>query len=89
MKKQMQEPKEWKIMFYETESGRCPINDFMNTLVEEDREDMIQKIEELKIIGNNIRRPKGNYLRDKIYELRITLANNNIRTLYFFVSKLI
>jgi hypothetical protein len=46
------EQKEWKIIFYKTETGRCPVNDFINSLAVEDREDMIQRIEELKIIGN-------------------------------------
>ena len=81
------EPKEWKIVLYETETGRCPVNDYMNTLGEEDKEDMLQRIEELKIIGNNIRRPKGDILRDKIYELRISLRDHNIRTLFFFCYK--
>ena len=78
------EHKEWEIILYTTKNGKCPVNDFMDTLSVDDKEDMIKKILYLKNVGNEIRRPQGDYLRDKIYELRITLANNNTRTLYFF-----
>jgi len=80
------EPKEWKIVLYETETGRCPVNNFINTLDEEDKQDMLKGIQYLKSVGNNIRRPHGDILRDKIYELRITLKNNITRTLFFFYN---
>jgi len=38
----------------------------------------------LNTVGIGLRRPQGDYLRDGIYELRITLSGNKIRTLYFF-----
>ena len=82
MKKQ--EQKEWKIKLYKTETGKCPIEDFMSKLSVTDKEDMLKGIEYLKDVGNDIRRPHGDYLRDKIYELRITLAFQQTRTLYFF-----
>ena len=79
-----QAQQEWKIKFYKTEAGKCPVNDFMKTLSTIERDKMVKRIAELKNIGYNVTRPKGAYLRDKIYELRITLANNETRTLFFF-----
>ena len=76
--------KEWKIIFYKTEDGKCPVDDFLETLSVADKEDVIEKIEYLKIVGNDIRRPHGAPLRDKIYELRVPLMNLITRTLYFF-----
>jgi len=76
--------KEWKIIFYKTETGKCPVDDFLETLSEVEAERMLKRIDELKTIGYNITRPKGSHLRDKIYELRITVANNETRTLFFF-----
>ena len=76
--------KEWKIIFYKTETGKCPVDDFLDTLSVADKEDVIEKIEYLKIVGNEIRRPYGAPLRDKIYELRVPLMNLITRTLYFF-----
>jgi len=78
--------KEWEIILYTTETGKCPVNDFMNGLSDKDRAEMIKKINYLKQVGNKIKRPRAAYLRDKIYELRITLTKNNTRTLYFFFN---
>ena len=78
-----QAQKEWKIILYEDEKG-CPINDFMKTLLPIDNEKMIRWINYLKSVGNNIRRPQADFLRDKIYELRVILTNNITRTLFFF-----
>ena len=80
----MEIKKEWKIILYTTKNGKCPVNDFMKTLSDNEKEKMLKRINELKTIGYNITRPKGSHLKDKIYELRITLLNNETRTLFFF-----
>ena len=79
-----QPPREWKIKLYKTETGKCPVNDFITTLSRKDEENITKSILHLQSVGHELRRPHGAYLRDDIYELRITLANNNTRTLYFF-----
>jgi len=76
--------KEWKIILYQTEEGISPIDDFLNLLSAADREKMTKWIEYLASVGPELRRPQGDYLRDDIYELRITLRGENTRTLYFF-----
>jgi len=76
--------KEWEIIFYTTEQGKCPVKDFMLTLSKPDFVDMTKRIEYLQTVGNDIRRPHGAPLRDKIYELRIPILNNETRILYFF-----
>ncbi len=42
------------------------------------------KIERLKLLGHNLRRPESDYLRDGIYELRVGFRGMNYRILYFF-----
>ena len=84
MKTKQKEQKEWQILLYKTEDGKCPVNDFMKSLNEKDFAEITKGIEYLKSVGFNIRRPHGDYLRDKIYELRIPILNNETRTLYFF-----
>ena len=42
------------------------------------------KLERLSNLGYELRRPEADYLRDKIYELRIGLQGINYRILYFF-----
>ena len=84
MKTEVNEKKEWKIIFYKKESGKCPIAEYLEKLSPLDKEFLLKWIQYLQEVGNEIRRPYGDYLRDKIYELRVELTNNNTRTLYFF-----
>lgn len=42
------------------------------------------RIERLRELGHELRRPEADYLRDGIYELRIRYRHENYRILYFF-----
>jgi phage-related protein len=78
--------KEWKIKVYRTADGKCPLRDFMRTLSREEKAIITDKIEYLKVHNINIRRPHADYIRDKIYELRMTLITHETRVLYFFFN---
>ena len=77
--------KEWKVILYETKAGKSPVNDFIATLTQNEKDWMAVCMEQLKKEGYKIRRPQADYLRDDIYELRIQLrGRKKARTLYFF-----
>lgn len=42
------------------------------------------RLERLKELGHELRRPEADYLRDDICELRVKLQSINYRVLYFF-----
>jgi hypothetical protein len=42
------------------------------------------RIERLKELGHELRRPEADLLRDGIHELRVNLQGINYRMLYFF-----
>ena len=42
------------------------------------------RIERLRDLGHELRRPEADYLHDGIYELRVGLRGMNYRMLYFF-----
>jgi phage-related protein len=42
------------------------------------------RLNRLQAMGNELRRPEADYLRDGIYELRIKYQRINYRILYFF-----
>lgn len=42
------------------------------------------KLERLRALGHELRRPEADYLRDGIYELRVRVGGVNYRMLYFF-----
>lgn len=44
------------------------------------------RLERLRELGHELRRPEADYLRDGIYELRVSLQGINYRMLYFFHS---
>ena len=46
------------------------------------------KIERLRELGHELRRPEADLLRDGIYELRIGRAGINYRILYFFQGRI-
>jgi len=76
--------KDWKIKFYKNDEGECPIQDFIETLSEKDKDKLYALLRELKNVGIGMRRPKADYLRDGIHELRIKFSQGSARPLYFF-----
>ena len=75
----------WEIEFYELPGGRCPVENFLSTL--DERKDLpyiMNSLDSLAEFGYQLKRPHADYLRDKIYELRINTRNGQFRLLYFY-----
>jgi phage-related protein len=74
-----------EIIFYKTDLGKCPVEDFLNSLTGKQAQKVIwvlKLIEEFKM-------PPAQYLQklvntDDIWEVRIQLGNNIFRLLGFF-----
>lgn len=47
----------------------------------------LARILRLAELGNELRRPEADYLRDGVYELRVRHGHVNYRILYFFFGK--
>lgn len=78
----------WEISFYEKPNGRVPTQEFLDNLSPIDDLPFIdRKLRLLEELGHHLRRPHSAYLRDKIYELRISTRNLQIRLFYFFFSR--
>jgi len=77
-----------EVVLYAKEDGTCPLLDWMDTLPPKAQDKCIVKIERLKEMGSDLRRPEADYLRDKIYELRAALQGIQYRILYFFHNKM-
>ena len=72
-----------EVVFY-AESGASPFLawvDAQQTKVQDKIFDAVARLEEL---GHGLRRPEAEYLRDGVYELRVTKGHVNYRPLYFF-----
>jgi phage-related protein len=73
-----------RVVLYREDDGRVPVLDWLDALPARAVVKCRVKIERLKELGHELRRPEGDYLRDGIYELRARLGSVNYRVLYFF-----
>ena len=62
--------------------------EWLDTLPANVQDKCVIKIERLRELGHELRRPEADLLRDGIYELRIGRAGINYRILYFFHGKI-
>ena len=75
----------WDIEFYETADGRCPTQEFLDSLNKSNELPFaIRKLDRLAELGSGLRRPHADILKDHIYELRIPIRHKEFRLLYFF-----
>ena len=75
----------WIVDFYERENGDCPVEEFIyNTLEKKLQSKTLATVDQLKILGNLLGEPKSKHLDDGIFELRMQVATNSARILYFF-----
>ncbi|MFH1674903.1 MAG: type II toxin-antitoxin system RelE/ParE family toxin [Pseudomonadota bacterium] len=77
----------WRVIFYRSASGRCPIEEFVEDLPVEDAKEVIASIAALRELGNKARRPLADYLEDGIYELRARRLKKQFRVLYTFAGR--
>ncbi len=78
---------EFIVEFYETNSGRCPVRDFLDKLKESDPEDFAALLAGLAKLRNREyhRPPLSKSLGDDLFELR-HVGKLNTRLLYFFTK---
>lgn len=78
---------ETQVIFYQETDGTVPVLNWLDALVPRARAKCIVKIERLRELGHELRRPEADYLRDDIYELRIAYQGRQYRLLYFFYGR--
>lgn len=73
-----------EVVFFREDGGAVPVLDWLDRLGDRSRAKCLVRIERLRELGHELRRPEADYLRDEIYELRIGLQGIHHRILYFF-----
>src|SRR6266496_3233542 len=76
-----------EVVLYMEEDGSVPILEWLDSLQSKTLDKCTVRIERLKEMGHELRRPEADTLRDGIYELRIGLQHVNYRMLYFFQGR--
>ena len=73
-----------KVVLYKDDDGSCPFLDWFAKLQPKLQDKCVVRIERLRELGHELRRPDADFLRDGIYELRVSLLGAHHRILYFF-----
>jgi phage-related protein len=78
---------EFTVEFYETQSGRCPVRDFLDGLKEADPGDFAAILAGLAKLKNRQyqKPPLSKIIRDDLFELR-HVGKLNTRVVYFFAK---
>jgi phage-related protein len=72
------------VVLYREEDGRCPFLEWFAELPAKAQDKCFLRLERLREIGHELRRPEADLLRDGVYELRVSLQGLQYRILYFF-----
>jgi len=73
-----------KVVLYREDDGTVPILEWLDGLPPKVVTKCRVRIERLRELGHELRRPEADLLRDGIHELRIGFQGQNYRMLYFF-----
>ncbi len=74
----------FELEFYETEDGKEPVADFLDSLDQKMNAKLVGLMELLEEKGTELREPYSAPLGEGIFELRCKLGSNITRALYFF-----
>jgi phage-related protein len=75
------------VVFFKDHAGNVPVLEWLDTLPAKVQDKCVVKIERLRELGHELRRPEADFLREGIYELRVGKEGLNYRILYFFHGK--
>ncbi len=74
------------IVFYDRPDGSEPVREFLDGLNVKMRAKMVRAIELLAANGPDLREPYSKPVGDGMFELRVRLATDSTRILYFFYA---
>jgi len=76
-----------EVLFFMDKTGSVPALEWLYRLPNNVQDKLGGAIKRLGQMGYELRRPECDYLRNKIYELRVQLQGINYRLLYFYHQK--
>lgn len=82
----MQIPAEWTTEFYVEESGRSPVEEFLDSLDLKTRARFFWSMEQLRLRNVRAREPLVKHLEGDLWELREESRGNIYRILYVFFT---
>jgi phage-related protein len=77
-----------RVVLYREEDVSCPFIDWFDKLPARVQDKCYLRLERLREMGHELRRPEADFLRDGIHELRVSLGGVHHRILYFFQGEI-
>jgi len=75
----------WEILLYETEIGKFPVQEFIESLeCKKLQAKILRDLELLEEFGNQLRDPQVKHIGKGLYELRSKFASNIARIFFFY-----
>lgn len=85
----MEAKSRFEVLYFESGQGRCPTQEFLDSLPPKVRAKASKWIQRLEEYGPDLPRPYADVVRGKIRELRLVFASRQYRFPYFFYHKYI
>jgi phage-related protein len=76
----------WNIEYYEQASGKCPVEEFIDSLDAKSQSRIARTLDLLEEFGVNLGMPYAKYLEKQIWELRVRHGRNRYRIIYFLYT---
>ena len=76
----------WEIEYYQTEKGRFPVAEFIDSLEAKSRAKIARTLDLLEQFGIELGMPYTKYLEEQLWELRTQYSRNRYRIIYFLAS---
>jgi phage-related protein len=73
-----------EVVLFSEDDGSAPLLEWLDAQPAKVQEKCIVRLERLREMGHELRRPEADFLRDDIHELRLSFQKVQYRMLYFF-----
>lgn len=74
----------WHLLYCDEQLQRCPVTEFIEACMPRHQIKVLRFLTLLEEMGPTLPRPYADLLHDGVHELRIKIAGDQVRLLYFF-----
>jgi phage-related protein len=76
----------WSIEYYQSEAGRSPVKEFIDSLDTKSKARVARTLDLLEEFGTDLGMPYAKHLEEQLWELRIRHSRNRYRIIYFLTT---
>ena len=76
----------WEIEYYDTAKGKCPVEEFIDSLDAKSKAKVARTIDLLEQFGIHLGMPYAKHIEEELWELRTRVGTNRYRIIYFLFT---